>query len=86
LFPLLALVFVIDGLDGPVALSAAAFITAWYGVEAVLAQAAGWPCPLLYPVHGIARDLLLPALWVDGLVGDDFEWRGNAMTVAERAG
>jgi len=28
------------------------------------------------------RDALLPALWIAAWVGNDFEWRGNAMTVA----
>jgi hypothetical protein len=34
-----------------------------------------------YPLYGLARDLLLPALFVTALRGDDFVWRGNEMQV-----
>jgi hypothetical protein len=43
---------------------------------------AGWHLSPLYPVQALLRDLLLPALWVDGLFGSKFNWRGNAMSVA----
>ncbi len=35
-----------------------------------------------FVVQALLRDLLLPVLWLDGLFGSDFEWRGNAMSVA----
>jgi len=28
------------------------------------------------------RDALLPLLWIAAWTGDEFEWRGKAMTVA----
>ncbi|MBU2327320.1 MAG: ceramide glucosyltransferase, partial [Alphaproteobacteria bacterium] len=31
----------------------------------------------------LTRDLLLPALFVTAWFGSGFEWRGNAMTVAD---
>ena len=37
------------------------------------ARVAGW----------IARDLALPWLWAQAWAGDNFVWRGNAMSVAE---
>jgi ceramide glucosyltransferase len=55
----------------------------WYAVEAALALIAGWPLSWLSLFSWIARDLLLPWLWVQGWAGDSFEWRGNTMTVAE---
>ena len=55
----------------------------WYGVEAALAVVAGWPLDRWTPLAWITRDLLLPWLWVKGWTGDNFEWRGNAMTVGE---
>ena len=57
--------------------------TIWYGVEAALAYVAGWPLNWRSPLAWISRDLVLPWLWVQGWAGDNFEWRGNAMTVAE---
>jgi ceramide glucosyltransferase len=29
------------------------------------------------------RDLLLPAVWLEGWIGDTFVWRGNDMSVAK---
>ncbi len=52
----------------------------WYGTESKLARAAGWPLSWAYPLHGIVRDLTLPALWVTGWLGFDFVWRGNAVS------
>jgi hypothetical protein len=47
----------------------------------LLAAAAGWHLPALYPLYALARDLLLPFLFVGALHGDDFVWRGNEMQV-----
>ena len=55
----------------------------WYAIEAALALIAGWPLTLRSPLAWAVRDLLLPWLWIQGWAGDSFEWRGNAMTVAE---
>ena len=58
---------------------------AWYGAEAVLTAGAGWPLGFWFLPAAIARDLLLPWLWVQGLASDRFEWRGAALTVADLA-
>ena len=55
----------------------------WYGIEALLALAAGWPLGFWFLPACVSRDVLLPWLWVQGWTGDQFEWRGNAMTVGE---
>ena len=65
--------------------SVGAFAALWYGAEMALAQAAGWHLSALSPLIAVLRDLLLPWLWLDGLVGTDFVWRGNAMSIAEDA-
>jgi ceramide glucosyltransferase len=54
--------------------------TLWYGTEAKLARAAGWPLTWIYPLQALVRDLALPALWVTGWLGSDFVWRGNAVS------
>jgi ceramide glucosyltransferase len=61
----------------------AAMIACWYAIEAALAYIAGWPLSWKSPFAWFARDVMLPWLWVQGWAGDSFEWRGNAMTVAE---
>jgi ceramide glucosyltransferase len=57
-----------------------------YGAEALIANAAAWHMNWRAPLLWLVRDLLLPVLWVEGWLGHDFSWRGNAMTVSpERA-
>jgi ceramide glucosyltransferase len=38
-----------------------------------------WRSPFLFAL----RDLMLPAVYVDAWLLDDFVWRGNAMSVRE---
>lgn len=81
--PLASLAVVAAEIDVNVVAAVAAAGAAWYAVEAALAWSAGWRIGLLSPLAWIARDLLIPILWVEGLVGDGFTWRGNDMTVAD---
>jgi ceramide glucosyltransferase len=60
-------------------------VTLWYGIEAALAKWAGWPLNVRSPLAWALRDLMLPWLWIQGWAGDSFEWRGNAMNVAEES-
>ena len=52
---------------------------AWYGAEALLARAFGWPLRLRSPLFWIARDLLLPVLWVRAWTLKGYDWRGAAV-------
>jgi len=79
--PMIALAVVAAATGLPVALSVGSLGIVWYGGEMLLAAAAGWHLPPLYPLYGLARDLLLPVLFVSALRGDDFVWRGNEMQV-----
>jgi ceramide glucosyltransferase len=85
LLPALALALVAGSAGWPIGESLGAFVALWYGAELALAQAAGWHLSALSPLAALLRDLLLPWLWLDGLVGTDFVWRGNAMSIAEDA-
>jgi ceramide glucosyltransferase len=85
LWPALALAFVANAVDLPVLASVTALLAVWYGAEMALARAAHWPLDAFYPLQALLRDLMLPVLWADGWLGSDFEWRGNAMSVDERA-
>ncbi len=79
--PMIAVAIVAHGLGAPVFLSAVLFGTLWYGGEMLLAAAAGWPVSALSPLCGLTRDMLLPALFISALHGNDFTWRGNEMQV-----
>jgi len=52
---------------------------AWYAAEALLAYAAGWP----FSLRSIAT-WMLRTRWIAAWIGSDFEWRGNAMTIADQ--
>jgi ceramide glucosyltransferase len=79
--PMIALGFAAAAHELPVVPTVAAFGLLWYGAETLLAAAAGWHLSARYPVSCLARDLLLPALFIAALHGDDFVWRGNEMQV-----
>src|SRR5579863_3392048 len=66
-----------------VALAVATAAVFWYGCEALLAFAAGWPLGWRMPFAWIIRALLLPFLWARGWTGANVVWRGNAMNVEE---
>jgi ceramide glucosyltransferase len=61
--------------------SVVALALAWYGAEALLARAFGWPLSVRSPLFWIARDLLLPVLWLRAWTIRGYEWRGNAVDV-----
>lgn len=63
-------------------LAAATVILIWLAAEALLAVSAGWHVTIWSPLAWLVRDLALPVLWVQGLLGNSFNWRGNEMTVA----
>ena len=79
--PLLGVAFLATAFGWHVTLCLGAFVALWYGAEMVLSAAAGWHLSALYPLYGLLRDLLVPALFVSALRGSDFVWRGNEMQV-----
>jgi ceramide glucosyltransferase len=79
--PLLGVAFLATALGWHVSLCLGAFVALWYGAEMVLSAAAGWHVSLFYPLYGLLRDALLPALFVSAMRGSDFVWRGNEMQV-----
>jgi len=82
-FPILAGVAAASSFDVDPAVALTALACIWFGAEAVLAAAGGWHLRLLSPLSWMARDLLLPVLWLEGWSGDTFVWRGNDMSVAK---
>jgi ceramide glucosyltransferase len=60
-------------------------VAAWYAAEAFLAYRAGWQLSRRSMLVWMLRDALLPVLWISAWVGDEFEWRGNPMSVAIEA-
>jgi ceramide glucosyltransferase len=81
ILPMIAVGIVADAVDLPATLCVGLLGVVWYGGEMLLASAAEWHLPALYPLYGLLRDLLLPVLFVDALRSSDFVWRGNEMEV-----
>lgn len=66
-------------------LTAAAVLAATYLPEWALAAAKGWHAAPRLLAAMLARDLLLPAIWLRGWLGGAIDWRGNGMTIRTRA-
>jgi ceramide glucosyltransferase len=56
----------------------------WYAAEAALASIAGWHLSWRSISTWVIRDALLIPLWAAAWIGNGFEWRGNAMTLADQ--
>jgi len=84
LVPILSAGLAAYALGGDPALAMAAIAILWYGAEALLAYLADWPRGLQMLFASAARDLLLPYLWLQAWSGDEFVWRGHAMSVAPK--
>ncbi|PPD44742.1 MAG: ceramide glucosyltransferase [Methylocystis sp.] len=64
-------------------LMAAAVMAVLHLGEIWLARVCGFPLDWRTPIALVMRDLMLPVMFVDALLFDDFVWHGNAMTVRE---
>ncbi|UDF29625.1 UNVERIFIED_ORG: glycosyltransferase [Roseateles sp. XES5] len=60
-------------------------LAAIYLPEAALALAKGWRLSMLSLPAMIARDLLMPAIWLRAWLSGTIDWRGNTMTIGTSA-
>jgi ceramide glucosyltransferase len=81
--PLAAAALASEFLHVPMLAAVMATAVCWYGAEVVLARGAGWHLSWRSPIAALARDVMLPVLWVHAWVGSSFTWRGNEI-VADR--
>jgi ceramide glucosyltransferase len=79
--PMICAAILAHAFGWPVLLFTPAFALLWYGSKMALAAVSGWHVSPLHPFYGLIRDLILPALFVAALRGNNFIWRGNAMQV-----
>ncbi|MCW5714711.1 MAG: glycosyltransferase [Bauldia sp.] len=59
-----------------------AYVATWYGLEYAFARAGRFPSTPRMPLAWFVRDMLLPVLFVGGITGNSFEWRGKPLTAA----
>lgn len=83
LAPLLAAAFAAEAADVTTTGVTAALAVTWYGCDALLARLAGWHLDRWSLLAWIARDVMLPVLWVQAWLGNSFSWRGNEMHLAD---
>lgn len=68
----------------PVAASTLAYVGVWYAAEIATAAACRWPVGWASLPALVARDLMMPAIWVGAFTGRSFTWKGTAMKMEER--
>jgi ceramide glucosyltransferase len=83
LAPLATTAIVAASLDWPMESALLGAGCFWYGVEALLTRCAGWHLSWRSPLAWIVRDLMLPVLWVQAWLTNDFQWRGNSIRLAD---
>jgi ceramide glucosyltransferase len=66
-----------------VAATVAAILGSLYGAEMLLSRICGWELSWRMPFALLMRDAILPVMFVDACLFDDFVWHGNEMTVRE---
>ncbi len=79
--PFLAYVPLALELELSLAVLLTAFVAIWYGSEALLARAAGWPLSWQSPLSWMLRDILLVPLWISAWLTRGYTWRGHAIDV-----
>jgi ceramide glucosyltransferase len=81
--PMITGCYAADLLGWNIPLVALAIAVALYSVESFMAIHNRWHFTWRSPFLFALRDLMLPAIYVDAWLLDDFVWRGNAMSVRE---
>jgi ceramide glucosyltransferase len=82
--PVLTCAYAAHLFDASAPLVAALTLATLYGAELALARIARWRLSWRTPFALMTRDILLPVMFVDACLFDDFVWHGNAMTVREQ--
>lgn len=61
-----------------------AYLLLWWSAEMAMAAVCRWPLTWQTPIALAIRDCLMPAIWIGGLTGSSFTWKGTAMTMDDR--
>jgi ceramide glucosyltransferase len=83
LVPLAFIAVLAASFDWPTEGALLGLLLVWYGTEALLTHCAGWHLSLRSPVAWIVRDLMLPVLWMQAWLLNDFQWRGNNVRLVD---
>ncbi len=83
LIPVLCAMAAADAFELSPAVAALGVIAFWCGAEACLGLASGWHMTWRMLPAFAARELMLPALWLQAWFIDSFDWRGNRISDEE---
>jgi len=83
--PLALALFAAAEFGASLPLAALGVLGSAYLPEWALAAAKGWHASPRLLAAMLARDLILPAVWLRGWLGGAIDWRGNGMTIRARA-
>lgn len=81
--PCIAAAYAASAMDWSVGTVVLGVALAWYVPEALLAWTNGWHLSWRMPFLFAFRDLMLPVVYIDAWLTDDFVWRGNEMSMRE---
>ncbi len=79
--PCLAAAYAASMLDLNMAATVLGVAFAWYCPEALLARRNGWHFSWRTPLLFIFRDLMLPVIYIEAWITNEFVWHGNEMTM-----
>ena len=84
LIPTLTAAAAAAALGWPVTATTLAYVGVWYAAEMATAAACRWPLGWTTPLALLARDVMMPMIWVGAFTGRSFTWKGTAMKMEER--
>ena len=84
LVPVITAACAAAALDLPVVATTLAYLGLWYAAEIATAAACRWPIGWQSLPALVARDIMMPAIWVGAFTGRSFTWKGTAMKMEER--
>jgi len=59
------------------------FLAGWFALEALYLKRKDWPFSWRSPAAWIARELLLPVLWLQACVTRSLNWHGNRLNISD---
>jgi ceramide glucosyltransferase len=81
--PCLAAAYAAWMLELNVAAAILGVAVAWFGPETLLARQNKWHFSWRMPLLFLLRDIMLPIIYIDAWITDEFVWHGNEMTMRE---
>lgn len=83
--PLAVVMFAAHLVVWPPTVVGAAFVASWLFVEAVFTWAVGWHLSWRSPFAWLLRETLLPVVWIQGWLRQEYSWGGSTVVLGSRS-